>query len=433
MNKAVTDGIQFMPPAFDGGLGVWSSEDGTPGSDTYDGAANAALVAADQDFGSALEMQKTTGTQRLRYMGETPILPGCYLRITARIKAISGNLPSVRIAGWAGAPGGGHVSGVTEVGASTTLQSYGDVVEVSAIVGSGDRNGVDMVWGTRPVFGHFGLDLTGPSGGIVRIDDIRIEDVTGVFLRDLIDVVDVRDYGALGDGSTDDHAAFEAADAAANGRTVLVPPGVYHLGDSVTFQSAVRFEGTVTMDVQHIFTLAKNYDLPSYIEAFGNEELAFRKAFQSLLNNADHDSLDMKGRMITLSEPVDMQAAVANKDDYSQRRILKNGQISSFEGSTWDTEVVTSRATYSASDPLRLTNVRDVENVPLGAVERFMLLPLTFRARKSPCPSSCMTQLARRPSPFDGSNTCWISAASTSSASLRLPMSNFRPRVIAVA
>ncbi|MEB8385916.1 glycosyl hydrolase family 28-related protein [Rhodobacteraceae bacterium KMM 6894] len=368
MNKAVTDGIQFMPPAFEGGLGVWSSEDGTSGSDTYDGAANAALVAADQDFGGALEMQKTSGTQRLRYMGETPLLLGCYLRISARVKAISGNLPSVRIAGWAGAPGGGHVSGLTEVGPTTTLQSYGDVVEVSAIVGSGDRGGVDMVWGPQPVFGHFGLDLTGPSGGIVRIDDIMIEDVTGVFLRNLIDVVDVRDYGALGDGTTDDHAAFEAADAAANGRTVLVPPGVYHLGDSVTFQSVVRFEGTVTMAVSDIFTLTKNYDLPSYIDAFGNEELAFRKAFQALLNNADHDSLDMKGRIITLSGPVDMQAAVANRDEYSQRRILKNGQISTFEGSAWDTEVMTSRATYSASDPLMLTNVSDVENVPLGAV-----------------------------------------------------------------
>ncbi|MCZ4351094.1 glycosyl hydrolase family 28-related protein [Roseovarius aestuarii] len=368
MNKAVTDGIQFMPPAFEDGLGVWSSEDGTPGSDTYDGAANAALVAADQDFGGALEMQKTTGTQRLRYMGETPLLPGCYLRISTRVKAISGNLPNVRIAGWAGAPGGGHVSGLTEVGPSTSLESYGDVVEVSAIVGTGDRRGVDMVWGTNPAYGHFGLDLTGSSGGIVRIDDFVIEDVTSVFLRSLIDVVDVRDYGALGDGSTDDHGAFEAADAAANGRTILVPQGVYHLGDSVTLQSNVRFEGTVTMAADHILTLIKNYDLPSYIDAFGDEELAFRKAFQALLNNADHDSLDMKGRIITLSGPVDMQAAVANKDYYSQRRILKNGQISTVESAAWDTDVVTSQATYSPSDNRKLTNVANVENVPLGAI-----------------------------------------------------------------
>ena len=120
MNKAITDGLVLTPPLFENGLDVWSSGDGTPGSDTYQGAANAALVPADQDFSSCLELQKTQATQKLRWMGETPILPGCYLRITARVKAVSGNLPAVRIAGWAGAAGGAHVGGLTEVGPSTT-------------------------------------------------------------------------------------------------------------------------------------------------------------------------------------------------------------------------------------------------------------------------------------------------------------------------
>ena len=51
MNKAITDGLLLMPPAFADGLNVWSSGDGTPGSDTYLNAANAAFVPADQDFG----------------------------------------------------------------------------------------------------------------------------------------------------------------------------------------------------------------------------------------------------------------------------------------------------------------------------------------------------------------------------------------------
>jgi len=155
MNKAITDGVLLMPPAFEGGLDVWSSGNGTPGSDTYEGAANAALVAADQDFGGCLEVQKTDATQKLRYMGETPLLPGCYLQIKARVKAISGNLPNVRIAAWAGAAGGGHVGGVTEVGTLSTLTTYGQVVEVTAIVGVGVRGGVDMAWGTAALFGHF--------------------------------------------------------------------------------------------------------------------------------------------------------------------------------------------------------------------------------------------------------------------------------------
>ena len=128
-------------------------------------------MEADQDFGGALELTKTEAVQRLRYTGETPILPGCYLRITARVKALSGALPSVRIAGWAGGAGGTAVPGLTTTGPSVTLTAYGAVVEVSAIVGSGLRTGVDMVWGADALYGHFGLDLTGATGGVVRIDE----------------------------------------------------------------------------------------------------------------------------------------------------------------------------------------------------------------------------------------------------------------------
>lgn len=78
-------------------------------------------------------------------MGDTPLLPGCYLRVTARVKAISGNLPSVRVAAWAGDSNGDHVSGLTEVGTSAPLQTYGGIVEVCAIFGAGARGGVDMV------------------------------------------------------------------------------------------------------------------------------------------------------------------------------------------------------------------------------------------------------------------------------------------------
>ena len=216
MNKAITDGVVFMPPAFSAGLGQWARGDGTAGSDTYANVATAAFVPADQDFGGCLELQKTDGTQQLRYMGQTPLLPGCYLRITARLKAVAGALPSVRIAGWPGRADDTKVTGLPETTASTALTSYGEIVEISAIVGAGDRGGVDLVWGTEPVYGHFGLDLTGTNGGVVRIDDIVIEDVTDIFHRNMMNWVDVRDFGAVGDGATDDSAAFEAADLASS-------------------------------------------------------------------------------------------------------------------------------------------------------------------------------------------------------------------------
>ncbi|SLN53132.1 Pectate lyase superfamily protein [Roseovarius litorisediminis] len=368
MNKAITDGVVFTPPAFANGLDVWSSGDGTPGSDTYENALNAGLVPADQDFGGALELQKTDAIQKLRYMGETPILPGCFLQIRARVKAISGNLPNVRISAWAGGAGSQHVVGLTETANQVTLTNYGEVVEVTAIVGTSQRTGVDMVWGGGVLYGHFGLDLTGPSGGVVRIDDIEIEDVSGAFLRDLVSTVDVRDYGAVGDGVTDSFPAFEAADAAANGREILVPAGVYFLGDSTTIQSRIRFEGTVVMPDDKILALTKNYDLPAYIDAFGEEELAFKKAFQALVNNAGHDSLDLGGRQVGLRAPVDMQAAVANKTSYAQRRIIRNGQIGVFPGPNWDTEVFTSQASYDPNEAKRLTGVLNVANIPIGSL-----------------------------------------------------------------
>jgi hypothetical protein len=368
MNKAVTDGITFMPPAFASGLDVWSSGNGTPGSDTYDNSPDAAFVPSDADFGGALELLKTQSTMRLRYTGETPILPGCYLRIRARVKAISGALPDVRIAGWAGGAGGAHVTGVDETGPETTLTSYGDVVEISAIVGTGSRGGVDMAWGTGALYGHLGLDLTGPNGGVVRIDDIEIEDVTRFFLRDLIGVVDVRDYGAVGDGVTDDHAAFEAADAAADGRDVLVPEGTYFLGDSVTLQARARFDGTVTMSADKVLTLMQNFDLPGYIDAFGDEEVAFRKAFQSLISTPHHVELDMAGLKIDLREPVDLKAAAPDVSSFAQRRVISNGQFSVVAGPNWDTETVTSQASYTTSKGYELNNVANVANIPVGSL-----------------------------------------------------------------
>ncbi|MEL6702158.1 MAG: glycosyl hydrolase family 28-related protein, partial [Pseudomonadota bacterium] len=277
MNKAITDGVVFQPPSFADGLDVWSSGDGTPGSDTYDNSTTAAFVPADQDFGSCLEVLKTQTVTKVRYMGETPILPGCYLKVTARIKVMSGIFPSVRIAGWAGAAGGTNVANVVQIGQSVATTAYGTVVEVSALVGTGDRSGVDMVWGPTALYGHFGLDLTGANGGVVRIDDIEIEDVSDVFLFDQLGQVDVLDYGAIGDGTTDNVAAFAAADAAANGRTVYVPAGVYFLGSNTTMENEVRFEGTVTMPDDNRLVLTKNYDLPNYVAAFGDEVVAFKK------------------------------------------------------------------------------------------------------------------------------------------------------------
>ena len=264
MTQEITDGLVLMPPLFANGLSVWSRQDGRPGSDTWATAANAGLVAADADFGSCLEIVKTEATTRIRFMGQTPIRPGLYLRVSARVKALSGNLPSVRVAAWAGNASNQQLTTVPQTGPSTALTSYGNVVTVSAIIGTGTRTGVDMPWGPEASFGHMGLDLTGLNGGVVRIDDIRIEDVTSVFLRKMMDWVDVRDFGALGNGAADDRAAFVAADAAAAGREIMVPAGNYLIGSSMTINNPIRFEGKLVMPAGARLALNQNFDLKGY-------------------------------------------------------------------------------------------------------------------------------------------------------------------------
>ena len=366
MNKAITDGLVLMPPAFAAGLNLWSRGDGTPGSATYLGQPNAAFVPADQDFGGCLEVQKTDTVQKVRSFAQTPMQPGMYLRVTVKVKAVSGNLPSVRIAAWAGNIGQTNVVAAPQTGTSVALTAYGEVVTVSAIIGAGNRTGVNLVWGTVPVYAHIGLDLTGSNGGVVRIDDIVVEDITGAFHRKLMDWVDVRDYGAIGNGVADDTAAFAAADLAAAGRSVLVPAGTYFLAGTVTFENAVRFEGKLTMAAASRLICRRNYDLDTYAAAFGSVLEGFRRALQSLFYFTDHVSLDLSGRRVLLSSPLDV-AAISGLTSFTEHRVLSNGLLEPIPGTAWDTTTVTSIGTYTVAQPTRLTSVANVANIPVGA------------------------------------------------------------------
>lgn len=367
MNKAISEGLVLMPVPFSAGLNQWSRENGTPGSASYAGQANAAFVPSDQDFGGCLELEKTETTQKLRYMGETPLQPGLYLRVTTRIKAVAGNLPAVRIAAWAGRANGSNVADVPQAASSVTLTSYGKVIEISAIIGSGDRRGVDMVWGVEPTFAHIGLDLTGANGGVVRIDNFVVEDITSAFIEDRLNSVDVRDYGAVGNGVTNDSAAFQAADTAAQGRTVIVSKGVYRLTSNVTFNNRVLFQGTLSMPSNVRLACTRNYDLDTYTSAFGSELEGFRRGLQALFYYSDHVTFDLSGRTVNLTEPINV-AALAGLSSFSQRRLISNGQLNAASSSSWNDSTSSSVATYSTNAPDRLTNVANVANIAVGSL-----------------------------------------------------------------
>jgi hypothetical protein len=171
MNRIVAGKLNLSPPIFARGLDMWSSTTGRPGAPTYL-VSRLARIVPDHDFGPCLELFKTEPVQRLRYMGETPILPLTPLRIRARVKAVSGPLPSVRIAAWPGTIKSGHATGLVEHGSEHVLPAAGAALEIEAVVGRGP--GADMRWSREAVYAHVGLDLTGPVGGRVRIESIRI-------------------------------------------------------------------------------------------------------------------------------------------------------------------------------------------------------------------------------------------------------------------
>lgn len=367
MNIAITNGLLLMPPAFRAGLGVWSRSNGTPGSANWANTDNAALVPADQDFGTCLEILKQSTTTSLRFMGETPMIPGVYLRVSARVKIVAGALCSVRIAGWAGDGSRNHVGGLVEEGATTALTTYGEVVEVSAIVGVGARNGVDMSWGTQPIYGHFGLDLIGSNGGAIRIESIRIEDITSAFIPSLIDWVDVRDYGARGDGSSNDRSAFIAADQAANGGSILVPDGDFFISGDISINSPIRFKGKIRTPVSTRVALMNSFDFPTYADAFGDETEGLKKALQALFGYTDHVTLDLAGRRVDLTEPLDFGSFAPDLKSFSNRRTIRNGAILAVPGQAWDTGRWTSNASYDPADELKLKNVANVAAIEIGS------------------------------------------------------------------
>jgi len=147
-----------------------------------------------------------------------------------------------------------------------------------------------------------------------------------------------------------------------------VPEGTYFLDANVTMDSQVTFEGRVVMPVERQLSLRQNFNLPSYIDAFGDEVEAFKKAFQALLNSVDHVALDLGGRRIQVEEPIDMQAAVNNKTTFATRRVIRNGEFDARESAGWDVAEVTQSASYTAANPLILSNVANIGTIEKGSL-----------------------------------------------------------------
>ena len=181
MNMLAIPELDLMPPAFAEGLEDWSCGDGTPDSPTYEGADNARLARGDPDFGTCLELRKTSEVERLRYMGELPVRAGAYVEIAVELKALRGALPMARIAAWPGGMHGRLVTDLPTAAPAIALDRHDKVIRLTAVIGPEPRPGVDLVWNPRALYAHVGVDLLGPVGSVVRIRSVTAREVTRAF------------------------------------------------------------------------------------------------------------------------------------------------------------------------------------------------------------------------------------------------------------
>ena len=110
----------------------------------------------------------------------------------------------------------------------------------------------------------------------------------------------------------------------------------------------------------------KGYDYNAYLDAFDDEVLAFKKAFQALLRFSDHDNLDLCGRRIHIDEPLDLYDIASGIDTFEVRRVIRNGQFDVQSSSNFDAVEFTDTASYSIAQPLRLSNISNIANVTVG-------------------------------------------------------------------
>jgi hypothetical protein len=175
--------LDLMPPAFEEGLHDWSRGDGGPHSPTYATAENVRIARGDADFGTCLELRKVDPVQKIRYMGELPVLPGAFLEVATRIKAVRGPLPVARIAAWPGGAGAAGIVGLRTTGDEVPLTEHDLVRVLRAVIGPAPAPEVDMVWDARVLYAHVGLDILGADKAVVRVDRVSVRDVTDAFIE----------------------------------------------------------------------------------------------------------------------------------------------------------------------------------------------------------------------------------------------------------
>ena len=169
----------------------------------------------------------------------------------------------------------------------------------------------------------------------------------------MADVVNVKDFGAVGDGVTDDTAAFINAFSsviASGGGTIFVPDGIYSIRQKITvtcnaqqhitltgcgrYQSTLKFGGAADLGISFISTSLSNNQLPSF-EVTGIGIIASRDNVGTALSfdYANSNNIDATVNLsnIFIGQDVDNPSESGSGYGYWSRGIYcnncRNGEI----------------------------------------------------------------------------------------------------------
>lgn len=167
------------------------------------------------------------------------------------------------------------------------------------------------------------------------------------------DIVNVKDFGAIGDGIANDTAAIQAAltYAAANNKVVLIPGGIFSINAVIQANVRVIFEGVLKCgydsNVAGIHLRAQPFKITDYFMQYCNGVYASvnaqggsggdlnmgRAALQAAVNdwlrNKTYFTLDLEGRRVVLNNTINIDADLVQSipGDFEQRRFFSNGKL----------------------------------------------------------------------------------------------------------
>ena len=154
-------------------------------------------------------------------------------------------------------PAGASVTGPTgptgPAGSAGAAGAIGPTGHTGATGSAGAAGSAGAVGATGPT------GATGAGGGSVTYTAPFVGAVSRTLNAKLADLVSVKDFGAVGDGATDDTAAIQAA-VATTGQWIYFPPGNYKVSNQITLPANTTLTGSGQLTAT-ITTSAANFFL----------------------------------------------------------------------------------------------------------------------------------------------------------------------------